>query len=114
MNVPCEQRTPPTVLELAGEVSDLAAGAGILTFALAPLALPLLALTALIAVALLVPMLVGAMLLAPCLVARRWLRSRDRSSRATAPAEPGGKAVTRTRRGTAPTSPASPSAGQVT
>jgi hypothetical protein len=68
-------------LELVSELSDLAAGAGILIFALAPFSLPALALTAVAAVALLVPALVGLVLAAPFLLARRWWRSGDRHHR---------------------------------
>lgn len=67
-------------LELFGEVSDLAAGAGMLIFTLAPFALPVPALTALLAVALLITSVVAVVLAAPFLLARRWLRSRDRPS----------------------------------
>jgi hypothetical protein len=69
------QPTTPSRLDLVSEVSDLAAGLGILTFTLAPLALPALALTALTAVALLIPVLAAAMLAAPFLLARRWRRA---------------------------------------
>ena len=72
-------------LELAGEVADLAVGAGMLTFTLAPVALPGLALTALAAMALLIPALGGAVLPAPLLVAWRCSRSHDRSPGATMP-----------------------------
>jgi hypothetical protein len=58
-------------------VSDLGAGLGILTFALAPLALPGLALTALAVVPLLIPVLAGALLAAPLLLVRRLRRARD-------------------------------------
>jgi multisubunit Na+/H+ antiporter MnhE subunit len=75
---------------LVSEVADLAVGAGILTFTLAPFALPALALIALVAVALLIPALAVALLLAPFLVARRWWRSRDRSPGATRLARSGG------------------------
>jgi hypothetical protein len=50
-----KQHTTPSGLELLSEVSDLTAGLAILTFTLAPLALPALALTALTAVLLLIP-----------------------------------------------------------
>jgi hypothetical protein len=73
-----EQQTMPSGFGLVSEVSDLTAGLGILTFTLAPLALPALALTALTAVALLIPVLLGAFLAAPFLLASRWLRARDR------------------------------------
>jgi hypothetical protein len=78
-----EHQTPPSGLELVSEVADLAVGAGILTFTLAPFALPGLALIALTAVALLIPALGVALLLAPFLVARRCWRARGRSSVAT-------------------------------
>ena len=68
--------TKPSGLELVSEVSDLGAGIGILTFALAPLALPALALTALAVVPLLIPVLAGALLAAPVLLVRR-LRARS-------------------------------------
>ena len=68
--------TKPSGLELVSEVSDLGAGLGILTFALAPLALPALALTALAVVPLLIPVLAGALLAAPVLLVRR-LRARS-------------------------------------
>ena len=55
-------------------MADLAVGAGMLTFTLAPFALPGLALTALVAVMLLIPALALALLLAPFLVARRCWR----------------------------------------
>ena len=69
--------------EFVGEVADLAVGAGILTFTLAPFALPALALIALTAAVLLIPALAVALLLAPFLVARGWWRSRDRAAHAT-------------------------------
>ena len=80
------QQTPASGAELVYEVSDLAAGAGILLFALAPFALPALALAALVAVLLLVPALLAVILVAPFGVAWRWWRSRDRSSSAITPA----------------------------
>ena len=49
-----QHRTTMSGLEFVSEVSDLAAGAGMLIFTLAPFALPVLALSALAAVALLV------------------------------------------------------------
>jgi hypothetical protein len=76
-------QAPPSGLEVVSEVADLAVGAGMLTFTLAPFALPGLALTALVAVMLLIPALAVALLLAPFLVARRCWRSRDRSPGAT-------------------------------
>ncbi|HXD63201.1 MAG TPA: hypothetical protein VNV17_01215 [Solirubrobacteraceae bacterium] len=77
---------------MIGEVADLAVGAGILTFALAPFALPALALIALTAAVLLIPALGVAVLLAPLLVARAWWRSRGRSAHATRPARSDGDA----------------------
>ena len=74
----------PRGLELVSEVGDLATGIGMLTFALAPFALPGLALVALTMAVLMIPALGIALLLAPFLVARRW-RSRDRSSAAHRP-----------------------------
>jgi membrane protein implicated in regulation of membrane protease activity len=69
-------------LEFVSEGSDLATGVAILTFALAPFALPLLALTVLVAAMLAIPALLGAMLVGPLVIAwRRW-RSRDRVPRA--------------------------------
>jgi hypothetical protein len=76
MNAPHEQPPSPSALELVGEVSDLATGAGIMTFAIAPFAVPFLALTALAVLAILAPMLAGALLAAPCVVAWRRCRSR--------------------------------------
>jgi hypothetical protein len=75
-----EQQTTPSALEFVEELSDLAAGLGILTFTLAPLAIPALALTALLAGLLLIPVLLGAMLAAPFLLASRWWRTRDRGT----------------------------------
>jgi hypothetical protein len=74
-----EHQTPPSGLELVSEVGDLAVGAGMLTLTLAPFALPALALLALTAVVVLIPALGVGLLLAPCLVARRWWRSRHGS-----------------------------------
>ena len=82
-------QTPPSGLELVSEAAHLAAGAGILTFALAPLALPALALIALTAVAVLIPALGVALLLAPFLVVRRCWRVRDRSPGAMRPPRSG-------------------------
>lgn len=65
-------------LDFFGEVSDLAAGLGMLVLPLAPFALPALALIMLAAGALLIPVVVGLVLAAPVLQARRWWRSRDR------------------------------------
>jgi len=80
------QLATPSALELVSEVSDLAAGVGLLIFTLTPLALPALAPTALVAIVLLIPALVGAMLAAPFLLAWRWRRARDRLPAATTPA----------------------------
>ena len=85
------QRSTPSGLELLSEVSYLATGAGIITFTLAPLALPALALALLATMALLIPLFVGAVLAvfvgavlaAPVLVVRRWRRSRDRPAGAS-------------------------------
>jgi hypothetical protein len=71
------QKTTPSGLELVSEVSDLAAGLGLLIFTLTPLALPALALTALAAALLLIPALVAATLVAPFVLARRWRRRRS-------------------------------------
>jgi hypothetical protein len=79
----------PSGVELVSEVSDLAAGAGMLTFTLAPLALPCLALVALTAVALLLPVLAVALPFAPFMAAGRYWRSHDRSSAATRSAPSG-------------------------
>lgn len=74
--------------EFVSGLSDLAAGAGMLIFMLAPFSLPVLALAALAAVALLIPAVVGAVLAAPFLQARRRWRSRDRLSADTKPSKP--------------------------
>ncbi len=90
MNVQIEQMSPiserqtrPSGAEFVSEVSDLAAGAGIFLFAVAPFALPALALVAvvmaIVAVALIIPLLVAAAVAAPILLMRRWWRSRDRT-----------------------------------
>jgi membrane protein implicated in regulation of membrane protease activity len=83
---PAAKQATPSGLELVSEMADLAAGLGILTFALAALALPALAVTAVVVVLLLIPMLLGALLAAPFLLAGRWRRSRRRRSRPTKPA----------------------------
>lgn len=76
-----KQHMAPSFLELVSETPDLAAGAGMFIFTLAPFVLPPLALTALAPVALPIRALSGAMLVAPILLTRRWWwRSRDRSS----------------------------------
>ena len=72
----------PRGLELVSEVDDLAVGIGMLTFVLAPFALPGLALVALTMAVLMIPALGIALLVAPFLVARRCWRSRDRRSAA--------------------------------
>ena len=84
-----QHRTTMSGLEFVSEVSDLAAGAGMLIFTLAPFALPVLALSALAAVALLVPAVVGVVLAGPLLLAWLWWRSRDRVSRDARPARAG-------------------------
>jgi hypothetical protein len=84
-----EHQTPPSGLTLVSEIADLAVGAGMLTFTLAPFALPGVALIALTTALLLIPALCVALLLAPVLVARRWWRSRNRSPSATRPARCG-------------------------
>ncbi|MGB0094790.1 MAG: hypothetical protein WBP81_19935 [Solirubrobacteraceae bacterium] len=95
-----QHRTTMSGLEFVSEVSDLAAGAGMLIFTLAPFALPVLALTALAAVALLVAAVVGVVLAGPLLLAWRWWRSRDRVSRDAKPARAGnGEAGMPRRRG---------------
>lgn len=74
-------QTRPSGVEPISEVSDLAAGAGILVFTLAPFALPALLMMAVVAVALAIPpLVVGAILAAPILLTRRWRRSRDRTT----------------------------------
>jgi hypothetical protein len=93
MSAPREQQTRPSGIELVSEASDLAVGVGILTFTLAPFALPLLALVALVAAMLLIPALGVALLFAPLMVARRYLRSRDRSPVARRSARPGDSKV---------------------
>jgi hypothetical protein len=60
-----KSKTPPSALELVSEASDLAAGAGIIGFVLAPFALPFLALLVLAVLLLAIPMLAGAVLAAP-------------------------------------------------
>jgi membrane protein implicated in regulation of membrane protease activity len=92
-----KRQTTPSGPELFSEVSDLAAGVGMLIFALAPLALPALALMALAVVALLIPALVGAVLAASFLLVRRWWRSRDRVRRDTKPARSGNGEMRRLR-----------------
>ena len=79
----------PSGLDLVSEVADLAIGAGLLTFVLAPFALPALALIALTMAVLMIPALGIALLLAPYLVAQRGRRSRDRPPAATGLARPG-------------------------
>lgn len=59
-----KHQTTPSVVEFAGEMSDLAVGAGLPLFVLSPFALPALALAALAAVALLISPLVCAVLCA--------------------------------------------------
>ena len=93
-----EQATPPTSLEMIGEVADLMVGVGMLTLTLAPFAVPALALTALVALVLLIPAVVIALPLAPFVLARRYWRSRDRTPSAAGPARSdGGDKETRTR-----------------
>ena len=58
-----------TGLEFISEVSDLADGAGLLAFALAPLALPVPALTTLLALPLLLATLVGVLVAVPIVCA---------------------------------------------
>jgi hypothetical protein len=93
MNAPREEQTRPSGIELVSEVSDLAVGVGMLTFTLAPFALPFLALLALAAVAFVIPVLGVALLIAPLLLARRYLRSRNRSPVAQRSALPGDSEV---------------------
>ena len=70
-------------------MADLAVGTGMLTFALAPFALPAMALIALIVAVLMIPALGIALLLAPYLVAQRCSRSGHRPPAATGVARPG-------------------------
>jgi hypothetical protein len=86
---PCQASDTRSGFEFVSGLSDLAAGAGMLIFMLAPFSLPVLALTALAAVALLIPAVVGAVLAAPFLLARRRWRSRDRLSGDTTPSRRG-------------------------
>ena len=72
-----ERSSKPSGIELVSEVSDLVAGAGLLSFVLAPLALPGLALAAVAIVVLLIPLLIGAILTAPILLVRRRWHSRS-------------------------------------
>jgi hypothetical protein len=75
-----KQRTTSSSLEFITEVVDLVVGLGIVTFALAPMALPALALTALLAALLLIPpLIIGAAFAAPVLAMRHWWQSRDRA-----------------------------------
>ncbi len=71
-----DQSPKPSGIELVSEMSGLAAGAGMLLFVLAPLALPALALAAVATVVLLIPPIVGAILTAPILLLRRWWQPR--------------------------------------
>lgn len=80
-------QSPRSGLDLVSEVSDLATGAGLLIFTLAPFALPALALTVLAGSLLLIPVVAGPLLAAPFLLARHWWRSRDRRSPATSAAQ---------------------------
>jgi uncharacterized membrane protein YbhN (UPF0104 family) len=79
------QPTPPSGAEVANELSTWAVGGGIITFALFPLALPIIALTAVALIPLAIPLvalaLVGGLIAVP-VVAWRWLwrRSGRRSS----------------------------------
>ena len=76
--------TPPKPTELAEEASDWAVGAGIITLALFPLALPALALIGVLAIPLLVPALVVGLLVAvivvPIRLARRLSRRAGRAA----------------------------------
>jgi hypothetical protein len=81
MRAGSETQTRTTAADLGSEVSDLATGAGILLFVLAPFALPALALMAVAALALSVPLLVGAVLAAPILLMRRRWRPRRTQDR---------------------------------
>lgn len=72
-----ERSSKPSGIELVSEVSDLVAGAGLLSFVLAAFALPGLALAAVAIVVLLIPLLIGAILAAPIRLLRRWWHSCD-------------------------------------
>ena len=74
MNVQNNQQMPLSVPDALSEVSDIVTGAAIMTFALAPLALPFLALVAAVSVALLVPVVVCALIAASSMVALRGCR----------------------------------------
>jgi hypothetical protein len=79
------QSETPSGAELANELSTWAVGGGIITFALFPLALPIIALTAVALIPLAIPLvllaLVGGLAAAPVLAWRR-LRRSGRESRA--------------------------------
>ena len=70
----------PTRLEAIEEVSKWGVGLGVLTFALFPLAVPILLLTAVALLPLALPLvalaLIGAVLAAPVMLVRRLVRSR--------------------------------------
>jgi hypothetical protein len=68
------QQMPLSVPDALSEVSDIVTGAAIMTFALAPLALPFLALVAAVSVALLVPVVACALIAASCMMALRGCR----------------------------------------
>jgi hypothetical protein len=70
---------PLSVSDVLNEVSDLATGAAIMTFALAPFALPFLALTAVVSAALVVPVVGCALIAWSCMVALRRGRALGRS-----------------------------------
>jgi hypothetical protein len=86
-----DKTNAPTPTELTDTLSDWAVGGGILTVALAPLALPILALTAVALLPLLVPVvavgLVVALVALPVLAARAVVRRVSRALRRTGAAE---------------------------
>jgi hypothetical protein len=89
VNVENRQEIQLSVPDFVSELSDIATGAAIMTFALAPFALPFLALVAAASVALLVPVLACALIAGSCMVALRWCRLLSRSvSRRRVPESP--------------------------
>lgn len=86
------EHTTATATELFDELSALAAGGGVLTFVLGPLALPMLSLVAVVVIAVVLAAvtagLVVALLTAPALVALRLTRRRRTRAAPYAPAQP--------------------------
>jgi uncharacterized membrane protein YbhN (UPF0104 family) len=80
------QSEAPSGAEVANELSTWAVGGGIITFALFPLALPIIALTAVALIPLAIPLvllaLVGGLAAVPILAWRRLRRRSGRESRA--------------------------------